>query len=246
MFCYFIKSYRHEVKMLKKIGFAQLNLFKTRSWRIGKELDHAYRRYYTGFYDGQKCFIKIAENDSTIENELFVAKNLIGKKFTFISKIICIDSSFDGNKKMLATIFTKGLHPLSKESIYHDVETVRAESLLDYCRQMRNILQQLEKIKLVHADIHKGNLMLDENDHLILLDFGISKFLDKGNNVDYISRPGTFYRNTSGGRIYDDAYSFIQMINRYDAIKDIMESGEYKSIVERIDKVAFTVNIVKK
>lgn len=232
-----------EVKDLRNYGFIDIKPFKTRAWRIGTERDKAHRRYYTATYQGAKCFIKVALNDSTIGNEIAVAEQLKDKDISFISKIIAVDSNFSGNKQLLATTFTPGLHAISEESIYNDVQVVSSSKLLVYCKQMIAILQTLEDLKLVHADIHKGNLMLDANDNLILLDFGISKFLDKDNCVEYRYRPGTFYRETEEGRVYDDAYSFIALINRYDACQEIKHTNEYKAICDRIDKVTFTVKI---
>ena len=232
-----------EFKALRNYGFKDIKPFKTRAWRIGTEKDHAHRRYYTAIHKGTKCFIKVALNDSTIGNEIAVAEQLKDKDISFISKIIVIDSNFSGNKQVLATAFTLGLHPISEESVYNDVEVVSPSKLLIYCKQMKSILQTLEELKLVHADIHKGNLMLDANDNLILLDFGISKFLDKDNDVQYRYRPGTFYRDTAEGRVYDDAYSFISLINRYDTCQDIKHTDEYKAICDRINKVTFTVKI---
>lgn len=239
LFC--IKS--EEIKKLRNYGFIDIKPFKTRAWRIGTERDQAHRRYYTATYKGTKCFIKVALNDSTIGNEIAVAEQLKDKDISFISKIIAVDSNFSGNKQLLATTFTPGLHPISEESIYNDVQVVSSSKLLVYCKQMIAILQALEDLKLVHADIHKGNLMLDANDNLILLDFGISKFLDKVNSVEYRYRPGTFYRETDEGRVYDDAYSFIALINRYDTCKEIKHTNEYKAICDRIGKVTFTVKI---
>lgn len=232
-----------EVRALRNYGFTDIKPFKTRAWRIGTERDQAHRRYYTAILEGTTCFIKVALNDSTIGNEIAVAEKLKDKDISFISKIIVVDSNFSGNKQLLATTFTPGLHPISEESVYNDIKVVSSSKLLTYCKQMKRILQTLEELKLVHADIHKGNLMLDANDNLILLDFGISKFLDKDNSVQYRYRPGTFYRETDEGRVYDDAYSFISLINRYDTCQDIKNTNEYKAICDRIDKVTFTVKI---
>lgn len=237
----FIKS--KETKALRSRGFINIKPFLTRSWRIGKGKDHAYRRYYVADKQGVKCFIKVAQLDSTIENEISVAERLFGKDIPFISRIILWDRAFSGRKQMLATEFTHGLHPISNESIYNDVKAVSSEKLISYCKQMLYILQFLEDLQLVHADIHKGNLMLDANDQLILLDFGISKFLDKENGVQYKFRPGTYYRETLAGRVYDDAYSIINLIHRYDSCRDVERTDIYKAICARIGKVTFTVKV---
>ena len=234
---------RNEIVELQKYGFTKIIPFNSRTWRIGKERDKAYRRYYSAYFKDKKCFIKVAQNDSTIGNEITVAEQLLGKKLDYISEVITFDKKFASNMQMLATAFTDGLHPISKESIYNDVEQVSSSQLIRYCKQMYKILLSLEDLQLVHADIHKGNLMLDSNDNLILLDFGISKFLDKENEVKYDCRPGTFFRQTPEGRVYDDAYSFLQLINRYESCRNIHDTEAYKSICARVNKVKFLVII---
>ena len=83
--------------------------------------------------------------------------------------------------------------------------------------------------------------MLNAQNHLVLLDFGISKFLDNTNNVDYIARPGTFYQKTEKGRIYDDAYSFLCMIEKYSESSKILDSEEYNDIKKRVGQAYFEV-----
>lgn len=243
MIKYLLTIRKNEIKALRTYDFINVKPFKTRVWRNGSEKDCAYRRYYLADYHDSKCFIKVAQNDSTISNEIFVAEQLQGKEPTFISKIITFDRFFTGSKQMLATGFVNGLHPISKESVYNNVESVSANKLVKYCKQMLEILGSLETLQLVHADIHKGNLMLDANDNLVLLDFGISKFLNKENDVQYRFRPGTFFREKNGLRIYDDAFSFVKLINRYESCKNIIDDDAYKAICARINKVTFSVKI---
>ena len=239
---YILRIKKEEIKQLENYGFKNIKPYKSRSWRIGVEKDKAYRRYYTAVFNNQICFLKIAINDSTIGNEIQIAESLIKKNISFISKIICFDKNLAEGKQMLATEFTAGLHPISQESIYGDKEGVKSDQLIDYCTQMIDILKKLEAIGLVHADIHRGNLMLDAKNKLVLLDFGISKFIDKPNEVNYRYRPGTYYRETENGRMYDDAYSFLQLINQYSSVAEIKDNECYKAIQSRIGKVNFTVN----
>ena len=243
MINYVIRIKKNEILQLEEYGFKSIKPFKSRSWRIGTEKDKAYRRYYTADFDNKTCFIKVAINDLTIGNEISIAQKLINKKLPFVPEIICFDKNMLGMKQMLATEFTRGLHPISKESVYNDVPTVSSSELLDYCCQMNDILESLESINLVHGDIHKGNLMLDGNNKLCLLDFGISKFINIPNDVNYKFRPGTYYQETKDGRVYDDAYSFIRLINRYESVNEIRDSECYKKIESRIGKMQFCVNI---
>ena len=93
-------------------------------------------------------------------------------------------------------------------------ECKNEDDFVNYCKQFNFMLDRLFDIKLVHCDVHKGNLMLNtKNKTIYLLDYGISKFVNRENKIDYLARPGTFYKTMNDGnkviRRYDDAYSFV-------------------------------------
>lgn len=235
MFCYFLRTKKSEIEQLEKMGFSNIEPYKSRTWRRGDELDHAHRRYYSATFSGQPCFIKVAENDKTIQNEIVVANRIKNEKWEFVPTTFLTESNFIEKRKMLAISFETGLHSIPDD--------ISQEDLLRLCAEFLQIHKLLVGARLVHADIHRGNLMLDSNNHLKLLDFGISKFLDADNDVDYVARPGTFYQKTASGRIYDDAYSFLKMIEKLPAHSSIVESQEYKAISDKIGLAQFEVEI---
>ncbi len=235
MIRYRLSIHNNEVNKLKEMGFEDVIIFKSRTWRIGKGLDKAYRRYYTANYQHNPCFIKIAENDKTIQNEIITANRIKKENWNFTPSILIADPCFMGKRKLLAVSFTDGLHPIPNN--------ITSDNLKILCAQFVQIHESLIKAHLVHADIHRGNLMLNSANHLVLLDFGISKFLNEDNEIDYKARPGTFYKKTEQGRIYDDAYSFLKMIEKLPACATIDKSDEYKTIVNRIGLAQFEVKI---
>ena len=111
------------------------------------------------------------------------------------------------------------------------------------CREFLEILDALESRDIIHADIHKNNLMLDQQGHLVLLDYGISMILRQDNSVDYKARPGTFYREKDGVRIYDDAYSFVMMLEGLGLPEQWKNAEIYRQVCDRVDGYTGTVTL---
>lgn len=235
MLKYFFLIRRREILELKKLGFDNLRIYKTDSWRIGVENDHAYRRYYLAKFNGRECFVKIAQNDSTVNNEIYVADRIKGYKMSFTPEVIYTSTEFLDNRNLLVLEFIDGLRPLS--------EALSKDNTSAFCNQFLLILNTLKAINLIHADIHKGNLMLDKDNNLILLDFGISIFKDEKNNVDYKSHPGTYYQEKDCIRIYDDAFSFVQMIRQLHVHDYIKDDEAYNEIYNRIGNFYADINM---
>lgn len=234
MIFYILKLKNKELCQLKSKGLTQIIPYKTLTWRRGKGLDRAFRRYYLAKFNGNDCFVKVAENDQTIQNEIDVAERIHNTILPFIPYTYVTDKCFGENKKMIVFSYQNGLHLIP--------DNITEGELKQLCREFVIIHHALNDLNLVHADIHKKNLMLDGKNHLFLLDFGISRFLDSNNEVNYIARPGTFFIETPAGRKYDDAFSFLKMLNCYSSCKNIIESNEYKSIVNLVGKSCFEVS----
>lgn len=227
---YLLNTRNSDFKNLKSKGFKRIRIFKSRTWRFGHGKDGAYRRYYIARYNSKKVFIKIAKNDLTIINEISFAEIFENYNYDFINTVECIDKEFGDSTMMYATQFIESLSPFAVPG-----EEKEFQSL---CTQFHNILLDLEKQGIVHADIHRKNLMVSAEGNLILLDFGISVKKGVDNGVDYSARPGTFYKTKKDGktelRIYDDAYSFVRMIDMLDVTRDWLSSNEYQQIKNRI------------
>ena len=201
---------------------------------------HAYRRYYVAAFNGKKVFIKIAKNDSTILNEIELGIHLKPYQLLFACEEEHYDKDFcaDGTS-MLASDYIENISSFAVPESY--------EAFAILCNDFLELLQQLELCNVVHADIHRNNLMMKNNGKLVLLDFGISKILSENNTVDYIARPGTYYRvindNKGKYRIYDDAYSFCRLVESLEIPVEWLEAEEYQNIQRRIGKVQFVVHI---
>ena len=214
-------------------GFSQIHPFHSGDWRIGKGLDNAYRRYYLAVYAGKRCFIKIGTNDATVRNEYQISIEQQGKPFSFSPEYLAGDPAFAKNTVMIAVAFIDGL----KEFEIPDTK----ELFEDICRQFIVILDTLKNRDIVHGDIHKGNLMMNGST-LILMDYGISMIKSKGNQIDYRARPGTFYSYEGSQRVYDDAYSFVKMVEKSSIPRDLLKSKVFLDIQHRIGENSFKVD----
>lgn len=216
-----------EVNALKKQGLYNIKPSKIRSWRLGKGKDKAYRRYYKAMYDNSKVFIKIATNDSTVINEIRLNSYLTDKNLDFIPKIFFLDESFDRNKAVIVFEYIDNLTEITRPNNYSDFEHI--------CLNFHIILSKLYENRVIHADIHKGNIMKRDG-KIMLFDFGISICDYVKNEVDYVSRPGTYYVQKGNIREYDDAYSLIQLIKSWNIPQQWCEAQSYKNIQEKLGK----------
>lgn len=234
---YYFVTYFPETNHLKKYGFVNIKPVNLSGWRWGKGLDKAYRRYYVANYECKKCFVKVAKNDATIINEIQVnsyIKDCCGS-VDFTTKLIMCDKNFCEDTAMMAIEF---ISDLQKFYIPQDVGEFEV-----LCKSFERILKILEEFQIVHADIHKGNLMIKDGKP-VLLDFGISKIKNVENDIDYKARPGTFFRTNDTERTYDDAYSFIKMLEKMNISEEFKNLPTYKSIENLCDVNYFTVNIL--
>ncbi len=231
---YFLCTYFPEKNRLKKYGLRSIKPIKLDEWRWGKGLDKAYRRYYEANYQEKKCFIKVATNDATIVNEIRINSYLkeLFSDIDFTTKLILSDEIFCENTAMMAIEFVSDL-----EKFYIPQDIKEFEKM---CIGFTKVLKSLEDVQIIHADIHKGNLMI-KNGKLILLDFGISKIKNIENDIDYKARPGTFFRMEGTKRIYNDAYSFIKMLEQMGVHEEYKNLEVYKNIEKKCDINSFMV-----
>lgn len=225
-----------EKKLIREEGYSSVKPIMSRDWRIGHGRDGAFRRYYSAELNGKKCFIKVGFKDATVKNELEIMKNL-GKPLPFSPALQGYSDELAPSTVMLAVEYIEGMRSFSLPSSNEDF------SLL--CGKFIGILDVLEARGLVHADVHKGNLML-KGDELMLLDYGISKMDGEANCIDYVSRPGTYYLTSGPNRTYDDAYSFVKMMEALEPGETRMSCPEMLQIKERIGKHCFTVSCPEK
>ena len=236
MITYLCKIAGPEKKRLRQMGYAGIKAYKSKTWRTGRGRDGAQRRYYIARKDGQKVFIKVAKGDATIRNEIELAQYLQPYALDFVCPVVEYSREFAPDTMMLVNAF---LDDVSSLELPSDVEGFQ-----DVCRQFFEMLEQLDNCGVVHADVHKNNLMMVGKRRLVLFDFGISMIRGQKNSVDYVARPGTFYTTPrEDQRIYDDAYSFVMQMERLGLPGEWKKLEEYQHIVDAIGHNAITVQL---
>lgn len=230
----YCKSMRgEEISILNDYGFKNIKPILWRTWRIGRGKDGAYRRYYLGYYQGKRSFVKIGYRDETVKNELEVLNKQI-TPISFSPQFLIGSMCFSEKTVMLAVEYIDGLSEFKIPSNKSDFSKI--------CNDFIAILDELRVRGIVHADIHKGNLMVKKN-KLYLLDYGISMVVNDGNTIDYNSRPGTFFIQNDHIRTYDDAYSFVETIVNLGASDEFINMCEFEDIKRRVGEFFFQVRI---
>ena len=229
---------RNEINSLKSIGVFNIKELDFDSWKFDSGLDHSFRRYYLALYKGKESFIKISNNDLTVLNEIEISSRR--PEFEFSPKTYFIDQNFNDGY----LIIQEKKHNLKK--LYFK-DFVHFQFI---CRQVNKILDELFTIGLVHCDIHRGNLLLDnKTSRVYLLDYGISRFIDVPNKIDYVARPGTYYRVYKKGnktiRIYDDAYSFVKTTENLSIQKEWENCSDFQEIKKKIDRLFVEIEVEK-
>lgn len=220
--CYLYKDRRSDYYLLKRYKFKDIRQFRPRTWRYGKGKDNAFRRYYLAKLDDEKCFIKIAENDETVKNEIKIQKYLSSIEFKYTPTCKIADNSFNESIAILAISYIEDLK---------QIETpINSKNLDLICNEFINICDILFNAQIIHADIHKDNLLQKKDGSLMLLDFGISMANKIDNTVNYLARPGTYFKEFGNIREYDDVYSFLKMLGSLGLNEELKHTDSYKKI----------------
>lgn len=233
VFKYFFLIRKKDYNSLRASGFDNIKTYEFMTWRIGHESDGAHRRYYLADYNGVRCFVKIAKGDLTVLNEIYVQSKIRYLGWDFTPECVFLKKELYKDTHILAVKYINDLKPLCGQGWDFNIES--------FCRQILNILNKLKDAGLVHADIHVGNLAKDSDGKVYLLDFGISKFTGDAPTVDYDQREGTFFIVEDNLKIYDDAFSVIEMINNQIGIANCKQTPYYDEIVNLYGRLYFTV-----
>ena len=224
---YFNSEHIETVERLVNYGISEIKPFRTERWYIGEDSEGTIRKYYMASYCGEACFVKLAKYDSTIKNEIFVNNYIACCDLSFVPRTLTSDIDFGRDESMLVTQYISGL---SNFQIPEDT------NLFDkYCDDFIHMHGAMQKFKIIHSDINDTNLLLNSCQQMILTDFGIGKA--PGTEVfciDYEAHDGTFYVDDGDLRTYDDAYSFVKMLDKSGIASSYKGRTSYKKVLQLV------------
>lgn len=227
-----IKPYFLEVKPeLDKDGFKRIKPCNKSTWKFYG--DNKVRFTLSAIKESKKVIIKIARGfDDKMDNSIIFQKRF-NSEFDFIPK---------GTQVIL-----NGFKCYFTECIdYTEMSSVIKESspdLLNYfLTQVNQILDELNKYKIVHCDLEEVNILIEKKSHkLFLIDWDTVCSASLGLNC--VAFPNyTIKKRIDNRIIYDDAYSFSVIFKRYVKPEILDDSPLFKNIEEKIGRNIHLVN----
>jgi len=231
---YFLFYHREAIAKLSRFGFAEVRAFRIQKWRRF-QTGNVFRYYYTAQFNGEKCFVKLS-NDSTIVNEIFVNSYITQCGVSFVPKLLIGDTNYAKDSYLLALEFRSDL---SNFRLPDDEKAF--ESL---CHEFRRVYDKFKEFGIIHGDISASNLLLDTDNRISLIDFGIGRVPgSEAIEIDMNTHCGTYYRTNKTGKVYDDVYSFLCMLDDCGIPAAYKQKECYKNIKSLIGTHTYKISV---
>lgn len=233
---YFENNHDAAVKKLESCGMSEISPYRTDHWYIGDDADGTVRKYYSGKFKGEACFAKLAKNDSTIKNEIYVNAYVTEKGISFVPKTYYYEYDHGDGESLLITQFKAGIRDFSVPE--------SEEAFTQVCKCFIDMCRAFAAIGVQHGDISESNLLVDSEGKLLMTDFGIGRAPGSEKfEIDYVVHDGTYYRTEGNLRTYDDVYSFLMMLDDCGLPESFKALPCYKELREMLGAFQFQVNI---
>ena len=223
---YFLFYHHAAVTRLSTYGLSDISTYQIRRWLRVVRGEKLIRFYYQAKFKGEPCFIKMAKLDNTIGNEIYINKYLARCGATFVPRLLISDDNYNKDTSMMV---------LEAISDMREFELPDNESSFEsICGDFEDIYKFFLEHGIIHGDINDSNLLLDHDNHIILIDFGLAK--SPGSDTSQLScsvQRGLYYQSSENTRIYDDAYSFLRMLDDC-GIPDAFRQKECYQRIERL------------
>ena len=157
-----------EINHINKISMDDITLLKV----IG---EGAQSKVYEGYYGRKHCAIKFSKDldYKSFMSELVIMSNL---KHPSIPEFYGLVN--DDKRIITVTEFIKGetLDNIKITDLSYDIK-------IKIIKDIANLLEYMHVNYMIHRDLKPGNVMLDNNNKVYLIDYGISKICANKKNV---------------------------------------------------------------
>jgi len=214
-------------------------MYKARIWYIGLRRSQStgkkiIRYFYSATYKGKPCFVKLGKNCATFK-EVLVYKHMTECGLTLMPALLHSDENYAKNTVLLVTEFVNDMTNFKLPN-----DRVAFEAI---CTQLEYIHQQLREADIVHGDLTTSNLSITADQRIVVMDFGIAfspAFEAFQSNTPFI---GTHF-NVSGNKcIYDNAYSFLRILDDCNISDNFKQEECYKRLRRLVGVHTHVVNI---
>ena len=197
-----------EINKINRILMSELILLKL----IG---EGAQSKVYEGYYNRSHCAIKILHN---IDYKSFMSELVILSHLNHPSIPKFYGIVFDDKNISIVTEYIKG------ENLDHlKLFDLNYDTKIKIIKEIGNVLEYMLVNHMIHRDLKPGNIIIDHNYNIHLIDFGIAKICANKKNV---------MTSTKGTLNYLAPESF--------EVKNLTENEEVISIVSpKVDVWAF-------
>ena len=197
-----------EINKINRILMSELILLKL----IG---EGAQSKVYEGYYNRSHCAIKILHN---VDYKSFMSELVILSHLNHPSIPKFYGIVFDDKNISIVTEYIKG------ENLDHlKLFDLNYDTKMKIIKEIGNVLEYMHVNHMIHRDLKPGNIIIDNNYNIHLIDFGIAKICANKKNV---------MTSTKGTLNYLAPESF--------EVKNLTENEEVISIVSpKVDVWAF-------
>lgn len=197
-----------EINKINKILMNELILLKL----IG---EGAQSKVYEGYYNRKHCAIKILQNIDykSLMSELVILSHL---NHPCIPKFYGIVNEDKNISIVIEYIKGETLDNIKLLDLNYDIK-------LKIIKEIGNVLEYMHVNNMIHRDLKPGNILIDDNNNIYLIDYGIAKICANKKNV---------ITSTKGTLNYLAPESF--------EVKNLTENEEVISIISpKVDVWAF-------
>jgi len=224
---YYLFHHRRMIEKLSSYGMSEIKTFDITQWlRIirGRKI---VRYLYRAQLHGETCFVKVGKKGMFMDNEIAVNEHINSYNITFIPRLLISDKNFDNDKSMIVTEFLTGIRRIVLPNDEKTFEHI--------CSQLESIHAGLQEIGVIHGDLTAANVLLNEENHIQMIDFGVA-WLTNAEIIEMTRAFGRNYLLSEDVLIYDNAYSFLKLLDNIGISDERKKTECYRRLESLVGK----------